>query len=142
MINDDMEIFGIYNADGGIVGELKYGIGKMFKSNHCFLCDITHGVQHNWLYIRQFSYKVKRRLWKQFLNNLPVPLRLLHLNEQTNDMAKFTMGKTPCVLIEMNNEYTVLLNSEELKSCEGNVSKFIEVFQFKLNSCYGLTYEL
>ena len=107
MINDDMEIFGIYNAGGGIVGEVKYAIGKIAKSSHCELCDITHGVL------------LKRRLWKQFLNNLPIPFRLLHLNEQANDMAKFTRGKTPCVLIEMNNEYTIkqlIINTLSRKS--------------------------
>ena len=125
-----MGIFGIYNAAGGIVGRIKYAIGKIAKSNHCELCDITHSLIY------------KKRLWKQFINNLSIPFRLLHLNEQANDMAKFTQGKTPCVLIKMNNKYTMLLNSEELKNCEGNVSKFVEVFKFKLNSFYSLTNEL
>jgi hypothetical protein len=117
-----MEIFGIYNSDGGIVGEIKYAIGKISNSNHCELCDITHSLIY------------KKRIWKKFINDFSFSFRLLHLNEQSNHMAKFTDAKTPCVLIENNNEYTMLLNSEELKNCEGNVSKFVEIFKSKLNS--------
>ena len=35
-------IWGVYHADGGIVGELRYVFGKLIGTAHCALCDITH----------------------------------------------------------------------------------------------------
>ena len=37
-------IWGVYHADGGLIGELKYVAGALFKGQHCSLCDITHKV--------------------------------------------------------------------------------------------------
>ena len=36
-------LVGVYNANGGIVGELSYVLGKVKGSAHCALCDISHG---------------------------------------------------------------------------------------------------
>ena len=40
-------ILGIYNADGGLWGEMRYITGRIFGKSHCALCDITHGVAGN-----------------------------------------------------------------------------------------------
>ena len=37
-------IWGVYHADGGLIGELKYVAGALFKGQHCSLCDITHKI--------------------------------------------------------------------------------------------------
>ena len=34
--------YGVYHADGGIIGELAYVWGKIRGTAHCALCDITH----------------------------------------------------------------------------------------------------
>ena len=41
------KLIGIYDADGGIFGEIKYFAGKIFANQHCSLCDITHGKSKN-----------------------------------------------------------------------------------------------
>lgn len=33
---------GIYNADGGLVGEVRYVVGHLLGTAECALCDITH----------------------------------------------------------------------------------------------------
>jgi hypothetical protein len=33
---------GIYNADGGLVGEVRYVVGHLLGTAACALCDITH----------------------------------------------------------------------------------------------------
>ena len=38
------KVIGIYHADGGIIGELKYFTGKLFGGSKCSLCDITHST--------------------------------------------------------------------------------------------------
>ena len=37
-------IWGVYHADGGLLGELRYVMGVAFRGEHCSLCDITHSV--------------------------------------------------------------------------------------------------
>ena len=34
------KLYGIYHADGGLVGELAYIFGKYTGNVHCSLCDI------------------------------------------------------------------------------------------------------
>ena len=38
------EIVGVYHADGGVMGELRYILGKARGTAHCALCDITHST--------------------------------------------------------------------------------------------------
>ncbi len=62
------KLYGVYNADGGIVGELSYVIGKIRGTAHCALCDITHGKVS------------KKKEWKRCAKELPAHIELLHLN--------------------------------------------------------------
>lgn len=34
---------GVYDADGGLLGELAYLTGRILGIAHCALCEITHG---------------------------------------------------------------------------------------------------
>lgn len=44
MANDDspVELIGVYNADGGLFGELRYLVGNARGTAHCALCNIAH----------------------------------------------------------------------------------------------------
>tara|TARA_B100001248_G_scaffold34737_1_gene22259 strand:- start:3586 stop:3954 length:369 start_codon:yes stop_codon:yes gene_type:complete len=106
------KIYGIYHADGGIIGELSYVWGKITGTAHCSLCDITH---------KGISMK---RDWKNFTNSLDVDFELLHLNEQTQVLADFTAGKTPCVVGEELGEMKILVDAESLEGCNKSVSSF------------------
>ena len=119
----ELEIYGIYNANGGVVGELKYFIGKMMKNQHCELCDITHNLLG------------AKKLWKQFIDGLSISFTLLHLDEQPSDMVAYTLGKAPCILLKKEGQFSMMLDRKELEKCEGNVLSFIELF----NSKAGLT---
>lgn len=62
------EVVGVYHADGGLVGELRYVVGRMRGTVHCGLCDVTHS-------------RVRRKAsWDAMVERLGVPVRLLHLN--------------------------------------------------------------
>ena len=37
-----VELVGVYNADGGVAGEVRYVVGHLLGRAHCSLCDITH----------------------------------------------------------------------------------------------------
>ena len=62
--------YGVYHADGGIIGELSYVWGKIRGTAHCALCDITH---------RGVSTKKE---WREMTSGLDFEIELLHLNEQ------------------------------------------------------------
>ena len=105
-------IYGVYNADGGIMGELAYVWGKIRGTVHCVLCDITHrGVS-------------KKKQWKEFENSLKVPIELLHINEQESALAQFTEGKTPCVVGDYSGELRIVMNADDLEECGKSVDKF------------------
>ena len=35
-------LIGVYDADGSLVGELRYALRKVTGRGHCSLCDLTH----------------------------------------------------------------------------------------------------
>ena len=38
------ELVGVYHADGSLLGEARYVVGKILGRAHCSLCDITHDM--------------------------------------------------------------------------------------------------
>ena len=115
------KMYGVYNADGGIMGELAYVWGKIKGTAHCALCDITHrGVS-------------KKKEWKDLEGRLETPMDLLHINEQEFDLARFTEGKTPCVVGDFAGEFRLVMNSEDLEECGKSVEKFESFLSEKTN---------
>ena len=107
-----MQLYGIYNANGGILGELAYVFGRLLGTTHCALCDISHGA------IRE------KESFRICAAGLPIPLSTLHIDEQNSSMAEFTHGKTPCVLLEDEGTYTLAVDAARLESCGGDVQRF------------------
>jgi hypothetical protein len=71
-------LIGVYHADGGLVGELRYALGRVLGTTHCALCDITHGGLR------------PRREWSALCAGLDVPIEVMHLNERTPDVLAAT----------------------------------------------------
>tara|TARA_B110000467_G_scaffold102946_1_gene93431 strand:+ start:2723 stop:3094 length:372 start_codon:yes stop_codon:yes gene_type:complete len=115
-----IRLYGIYHADGGIIGELSYVIGKFRGTAHCSLCDITHN---------KISAKKE---WKELVNNLGAPIELLHLNERSNELMEVSDNKTPCIVSKVNNKLEIIITSEELDICKKSVDKFKEILNDKL----------
>ena len=110
-----MQVIGVYNADGSIIGEIKYLLGKMRGTAHCALCDITHrGVS-------------KKREWKELEVGQDFDFELLHLDEQDDELRSFTEGRTPCVLTRTEEGFVMLLGDEELEGCGKSVEKFSQL---------------
>ncbi len=111
---DVIELIGVYHADGGPVGEVKYVIGKLLGTAHCALCDITHSP-------------VRRKpAWDAMVRRLGLPVRLLHLNELPDDVAGATRQTgTPVVLGRVDsNSLIELLGPDALEQQQGSVSTF------------------
>ena len=65
----------VYDARGGVVGELAYAIGRARGTQHCALCGLTHGRAR------------ERPAWRAFRASLPVPVQAFHLNDRPDDVA-------------------------------------------------------
>jgi hypothetical protein len=65
-------LVGVYDADGGLVGEARYVVGHLLGLVECALCDVTHSP-------------VRRKpAWDRMVARLGVPFPLLHRNEVTD----------------------------------------------------------
>lgn len=112
-------IYCIYDAKGSFLGEINYLWKKYIFGFKCSLCDITH------------NFLFKKSEWKRNIKNLK--LETIHLDEQTSSLKKITNEKTPCVVLKNNNEYTILIRSEELDKMKGNVDSFFKVLKKRIN---------
>ena len=106
------EIVGVYHADGGVMGELRYVLGKARGTAHCALCDITHSTVR------------RKAAWDDACRTSPHPIRLVHLNERSpEEVAACTLG-TPTVLVSFaDGTYRAVMGPDDLE-LEGSVSAF------------------
>ena len=103
---------GVYQADGSLIGELRYFAGKLMGRAHCALCDITHGT------IRE------KEAFTSCRAALPVPLVTVHLDERSEEVRAFTEGRTPCVIAHTSAGLEMLLTAEALEACASDVQRF------------------
>lgn len=109
-----VEVVGVYDADGGVVGEATYLVGHLLGRTSCSLCDLTHGSLR------------RRPDWDAMLARLPVPLRLVHRNEASDDERHtYSVSGLPAVVgVRRDGSRTVLLGPTGLASLGGSVPAF------------------
>ncbi len=124
-----VELVGVYDADGGLVGELRYVIGKLLGTAHCALCDITHSAVH------------RKREWDALVSRIGVPVVLLHLNELPADVALLvTTHPAPLVAARRSDgSIEVLLGAAELEDAHGSVAAFETALTRQLDGAGGVT---
>ncbi len=109
---DVEEILMVYDADAGVVGELRYVVGKL-AGRHCGLCDVTHGALR------------RKPAFDELVCGLDVPVHVWHRNEQPADVAAHTAGRTPIVVARLGDGSLVdLLAADQLDACSGDVDRF------------------
>ena len=116
------KVIGIYNANGGFVGELEYIVGKVLKARHCSLCDITHGL----------SIKGKDE-WIELVKSFPIPVETRHLNELDEDIYNLVKDNAPCIVYVDDNESKIILDENELDSCNKDPKILFSLLRTKLN---------
>ena len=112
-------IYFIYDADGGILNEIKYWVNKniLKKDSACELCDISHGkifVRLGWL---KFVKELKTKYKVEILHRNELPKKI----EERNFQLPCIIGETDDELIEIVNKTTFqdlenLSNVEDLKT--------------------------
>ncbi|PRP91060.1 hypothetical protein ENSA5_59090 [Enhygromyxa salina] len=111
-MRDTPRLVGIYEAEGTLLGELRYVVGKALGRRHCALCDITHGSVR------------KKPEFVALEQRLGLPISLLHLDERSPEQRSASEGRTPCVLIDDGVRLQILLGADELETCGGSVERF------------------
>ena len=102
----------VYDARGGIVGELAYAIGRARGTRHCALCGLTHG-------------RVRERpAWREFRASLPVPVDAFHLDDRPEDVAVASGGSAPAVVAHTGRDTVLLLGRDELERIGGDLEAF------------------
>ena len=91
-----IRLIGVYDADGGLRGEIAYLAGKL-GGHHCSLCDITHSPVR------------RRREWDAYVAGLPGPFDVVHRNERSEAIAAATSGREACVVAECTDGTVVFL---------------------------------
>ena len=111
----------VYDADGSVIGELKYWFGTLFGGEHCSLCDITH---HRW---------GKRSDFARCAANLGLPIAYLHRDDLAGDLLQFA-GTLPAVIGHAGDEAILLLGPYELAPLHGDVGGFEHALRAEIAS--------
>ena len=117
--NNTITIYCIYNAEGSIIGELKYLLLKYFYGFKCSMCEITHN-----------SFLEKKE-WRKLVSNSSYIIKAVHLDEQPDDLYQFSNGKAPCVVAKSNKSFKFIFTNDELKSFGGDVQQFFNKLDMK-----------
>ncbi len=105
---------GIYNADGGLGGELRYVAGKLLGRGKCALCDITHGWN-----------PMGSKSWKQACAVSDVELELLHRNEATAEQLAASSG-LPAILRRRDGQWSEAIPASEIAQYTGAPDALLE----------------
>jgi hypothetical protein len=95
---------GIYNAEGSLIGELRYLLQKLGGGAPCSLCDLTHGLN-----------PFGKSSWRTACTDLGVPIDLLHKNEATPEQLS-AIDSLPTIVRFEGNCWVQVMNSNEIAS--------------------------
>jgi hypothetical protein len=119
-------LIGIYNADGGLRGELAYVFGHLIGVKSCSLCDISHSPIK-----KKASFK---ELEKHLLEEHRILVRMIHLNERNERETQASEGREPCMLLEYPDQsISMFLDSTDLKALSGRVSSLKKLILTRLD---------
>ena len=115
------ELVGVYDADGGLLGEAAYVWGKLRGTRHCSLCDITHSPWR------------RKPAWDAMAAELSVLIGLLHRNELEEGLAAVVarLG-SPIVLGRAGDDWISVVADDELRAMDGSVDRLALLLRERL----------
>ena len=126
MTNMRGTLIGVYNADGGIVGEISYVLGHLIGIRSCSLCDISHSPVK-----KKAAFK---ELEQHLLSEHGIMVRMIHLNERNERETKASEGREPCMLLEYPDQsISMFLDSTDLKALSGSVKSLKKLITSRLD---------
>ena len=106
-----LELIGVYDADGSVVGEIRYWVGARFGRSHCAFCDLTHGTFRG------------RPRWRELRETLPVEFQTFHRDDAPADVVEACGGTFPAVLARVGDGMRILLDGVALEGLGGDVER-------------------
>lgn len=102
-----MHLILVYNADAGLFNALTDTAHKLLspQTYDCRLCALTYGA---------FSM---RTAWKEFLDDLDLPLTFYHRDELEQATGRGDI-ELPAVLIEEDSDVSVLVPAAAINACD------------------------
>ena len=120
-----MRVVGIYNADGGVSGELRYAMDKILGRSDCGLCELTHG----W---NAFG----KRSWRDACRASPVPIELIHRDVATESQLA-AAGLLPAVLMGDEGNWRLAADRELIASLRKDPAGFLDHLETELRRNTG-----
>jgi hypothetical protein len=118
-------LIGVYKADGGLLGEISYFFGHLVGVRSCSLCDITHSPVK-----KKNAFKIFE---KKLSDKHGIDLKLVHMNERTEEELAASEGREPCVLLQYEDgSISMFLDFVELKAAGGSVQSFEKLVESRL----------
>ena len=113
------DLYGVYDADATVIGEISYWIGARLGIRHCTLCDITH------------SMFFKKAAWKQrqaeLLEKYGVNFQTFHRNDQLDEVSRVIRGAYPAVVAkDINGNFTLFMSEDEISASGDSPDRFID----------------
>ena len=118
-------LFGVYDADATILGEMTYWIGARLGVRHCSLCDITHSL---------FREKAN---WQECQAELAVKcgveFRAFHRDDQPDAVRNVIKGAYPAVVAQDEaGKFSLFMTSSEISSCGESPRYFLDAITDRL----------
>jgi hypothetical protein len=120
-----MRVVGIYNADGGLSGELRYAFNKVTGRSDCGLCDLTHG----W---NAFG----KRSWRDACRASSVPIELIHRDEATESQLA-AAGDLPAVLVGEEGDWRVAADRVLISSLRDDPAALLDHLEERIQRIDG-----
>ena len=122
----DIRVLALFNAEGSLLGELQYVLGKCLGRKSCALCDISHG----WNPLGKSAWRGRPETEPNII--------WLHRDEAPEDLLNAVAGELPCVVADHGHRVEMLLDSDALKACEGDFAIFTELLKEKLRALHTM----
>jgi hypothetical protein len=115
-------LYAIYDADGSVLGELRYLRDRCIGKAECALCDLTHGWN-----------PMGRPAWRQ-RNGVTASLIWLHRDELPEHALHHLRGQLPCIAVDRDGDFDILISREALQGCEGDFNVFEHLLEQKVRA--------
>lgn len=117
-----VRLVGVYRADGGLVGELRYRAGHYLRGDECSLCSVTHSTFR------------RRPEWDEQVVALGIPFDLRHRNELDRALAEYADRAACIVAIDATGSSHILLSDREIAEAHGDVGTLFTMLRNRLRA--------
>lgn len=119
-------LFGVYDADATIIGELSYWLGARIGIRHCSLCDITHS-----LFKEKSEWQSCQKLLAQVHG---LDFQAFHRNDAPAKVREVSNGSYPIIVSkDASGGYEIFMDNSEISSCGKSAQAFLDEIVSRLN---------